>query len=348
MRPEAPAPEASESAEALPVEKIEAQVDALLDQAQQQVQSMSELVGEPASDDPIEGGAPQGAAALDAPPPSTAPPEQSRADPPAVAAGAVYRGSPAPIVRKNVAEAIGPLDTDALQSQVDAILADASQVAMPPESESHTGPQPPPDPPDTQTPGPAVAASQPGAEVDLASLDAVIADAAQRAMEEDEFGAIDPSRRDGDAPRPTASATPAGGTPPAPATAPAASAPTAAPRREPVAKGGDAPPRREMPAPARPRACDIDLDGDFPAPAVKAPAPPAPSPAEKASWLRTALSWSDPLRGIVAGSALRALTVINSPWKKCSPSTQKAVLALTFVNVVLALGAGYVLLRRWR
>jgi len=44
---------------------------------------------------------------------------------------------------------------------------------------------------------------------------------------------------------------------------------------------------------------------------------------------------------------LQGMAVLNTPWKGWSSSMQKAVLALTFVNVVLAAAAYFVLLRRW-
>ena len=487
------APEGGEATEALPAEAIEAQVDALLDQAQQQVQTMSELVNDPTPEDALDGAAPdvadmpmtepgasevpsdeldadtlaamiaehnaakvaaaeaaaaQPAAAVepaDAAPqaaetaPAQAPssessfdeldaetldamvaehlaaksaaaeaqrtvaaeaaaavsdiaatPEELDAEPPVAAAPevtaapeeldatppvaevpdvapapdqeassadpvddldaepivAVDTAAPAAADEERVEPASGeqvsedtiePLDTDALQSQVDAILAEATQVTESDENEPLADSSSTPDSLDVETPPPTAAGSEPAAEVDLASVDAVIADAAQRALDEDDFETGDPGR----------DVAPEPGRAPVVATA-STPAPPATPRPELVPKGGDKSMRREKPRPVRLSVSDSRLDGDPPPTPVQVPKPVAPTPREEPSWLRTFLFQTTPrLAKQAADPTLRCMAVLNSPWKSWSPSTRKAIMAITCVNIVLAVGAYYVLLRRW-
>jgi len=344
-----PASKASEPA-APPVEAIEAQVDALLGQAQEQVQSMSELINEPAPNAPPHATAeakPNGAeTASEEPPASTAAPETPATDDEGLSAS----DEPAN------AETCEPLDTEALQMQVDAILAEAVQCAEPAahameEHDSNLDPLPPADPPDGEAPVSEVARPERPSEAEIASVDAVIADAAQRALDEDEdddFEAMGVARDESDLPG-VAPAAPAARTASTPEAVPAP-APSASPRRAAVVKGGDASMRREKRKEPRPPAADAGLDGNLrPPPSVALPEPPAaagPKPKDF-SWLRppmarTALG----LRAKIAHAALQALAAMNSPWKRWSPATRKAILALTFVNIVLAVGAYMVLLGR--
>lgn len=387
LKPDPPAPGAIESADSTPVEGIEAQVDALLDQAQHQVQSMSELVNESARDDsPVDVPA-QETAEAEEPASSRSPTaavevdtlaaliaEKAAAKPAAVqdateepGASAAALETPAPATADSESapaldvneiaddtDDTEPLDTEALQSQVDAILVEAGHLAEPRESESqpHDSEFDPRSTSDHLDGAAAPLKEAPGeaaTEADLASVDAVIADAAQRALEADDFESIGAGPDGGDHPS-LAPAAPASRTASTAQAAPVpALAPAAPPRRAAVVKGGDASMRREKPKKTRPSAADAGLDGNLRPPAAEspeAPAPPLPG-AESSSWLRPLLARTAPgLRARIAEGTLQTLATMNSPWKSWSPATRKAILAITFVNMVLAVGAYVVLLKR--
>lgn len=354
--PQPPAPVRSGGDE----KAIGAQVDALLDQAEQQVRTMTELVNDSAPEqsprDAAEKTAQEPAA------PESASPESQQESTPAEA-GEPEQPQPA---------LDGPVDPEALQSQVDAILAEAGH---------HTGPTlaTPSDDPDEnleteidagsdrdtetaiQTGAPQNDASPaPGSDstdeaaadeqdddplndppqIDLAAVDAVIADAAQRAMEEDDFE-VGSARGIGDdqtidppvtSPAPTAAANAADPAPPP------------APKRKLVVKGGDASMRRDKSKRRRPSVSD--LDGH----------PSAASVEERDSiesddpQPHTSVEDEQPevrLRARVARFTFRQMAAMNAPWHSWTVQTRYAVLGITFLNIALAAVAYFILLRRW-
>lgn len=347
-------------------EPIEEQVDALLDQAQQQVKTMAELTNaeEPKSDGPESASAaplqagtasPQPeSAASSSEPAATAPtspvPVEGSSDPtepqPDSATEASAEVSDESSPPQPVASADAPVDPAALQSQVDAILAEAGY----PVGEAMVNAQVPPEdeaPEDAARPSSGAevenepARDEAPTRVDLSEVDAVIADAAERAMEEEDFdsSAAEPSEATGPAALPAAGAK-AG---PAGAAAPA--------RPKAVKKGGDASMRREK---RKRKPPDVDLDGDFTstAPLTATPDDRADDSAEESNedlTFEPVASVESPPEGwieMIRRHAMTTLSLANSPWHTWSVVTRCAVLAVTIGNGLLALIAFVVVLRR--
>lgn len=333
------------AASAAPVEPIEQQVEALIDQAQQQAREIADLANPSASGEATGGAtpgpplSPEGEATPDG--------SASAAGGPAVTAAAAAAdvgraadgggGSPSDSAESpaaNSAEATPaasadqPVDPVALQSQVDAILSEAGYPidgeaeAATDASESDAEEKPSPH-------------GESGAAPDIAEVDAVIAEAARLALEDDSFGAAEADRG--------AAARGPGG---AESLAADASRPKAIP------KGGDVSMRRDK----RQRRVQkgADLDGEFPGAAPIAPAaaladvdggdddslefalPPTEGTAPVGS------GWKQRMRR----ATLSLLAAANAPWHAWPPITRAAVLALTIGNGLLALVAFAVVLRR--
>ncbi len=357
---------------------IEAQVESLLDQAERQVQTITNLVSEDSAELPSEPTDHHDAEdAADSLPDQAA---SAAEQPHPTAAASAGESEPTEPVTE------GPVDTAALQNQVDAILAQAGHPAGPTlvaqkdgeafgaEVEAAAEPsmdaQPESDPSSNTGDGDAATARDESAsaadlstgqstedpqptpvapEIDLAAVDAVIADAAQRAMEEDEFeSGLAGSTQDAQTIDPPV-------TPPASReacepesehvpTAPAA-APPPAPKRKLVVKGGDASMRREKPK-KRPPARDRDLDGEFPT------APIEERDSTESDDDQPLLSSQEDqddltLRSRVTRFTFRQMAAMNAPWHSWTKQTRYAVLGITFLNVLLATVAYYILLRRW-
>ncbi len=328
---------------------IEQQVEALIDHAQQQAQAIADLAAPSGSDET------SGEAAPNQPPPSEeatmAGDSQSAPGAPRVnaaptdAAGAAADAkaqSPSPPAADPPAETATdstapapeePVDPAALQSQVDAIL---SEAGYPPDGEG-TAVDPEDSSGDEEALTPPEVAEPTSA--DLSEVDAVIAEAAQRALEDDAFEV-------GQGAHQSASA-PSGPAAPAPS-APAAAADAGRPKA--VLKGGDASMRRDK----RQRRVQqgTDLDGDLLRPAPVAPTgdPTASSDDDVIDFASSATTAEDAKEADwkirLCRSTLHLLALANAPWRNWPPITRAAVLALTIGNGLLALVAFTVVLRR--
>ncbi|MCL4198751.1 MAG: hypothetical protein KJZ69_14785 [Phycisphaerales bacterium] len=342
--PRSPVAAAPVATSAAPVEPIEQQVEALIDQAQQQAQAISDLANSSASGEAIGGATP--GHPLSSEGEATSNDSPSAAGGPAVATATATDvgraadgggGSPSNSAESpaaNSAEATPaapadqPVDPVALQSQVDAILSEAGYPidgeaeAATDASESDAAEKPSPD-------------GESRAAPDIAEVDAVIAEAARLALEDDSFGAAEADR--GAAAR---------GPDRAELRAADASRPKAIP------KGGDVSMRRDK----RQRRVQkgADLDGEFPGAASIAP---AEAPADVDGGDDDSLEFALPPTEVAApaGSGwkqrlrrgtLSVLAAANAPWHAWPPITRAAVLALTIGNGLLALVAFAVVLRR--
>lgn len=335
------------AASAALVEPIEQQVEALIDQAQQQAREIADLANPSASGEATGGAtpgpplSPEGEATPDGSPSAAGGPAVTAAT--AATATDVGRAADggggstsdsADSPAANSAEATPaasadqPVDPVALQSQVDAILSEAGYPidgeaeAATDASESDAEEKPSPH-------------GESGAAPDIAEVDAVIAEAARLALEDDSFGAAEADRG-------AASRGPDG----AELRAADASRPKAIP------KGGDVSMRRDK----RQRRVQkgADLDGEFPG---AAPIAPAAALADVDGGDDDSLEFALPPTEVAAPAVsgwkqrlrrgtLSVLAAANAPWHAWPPITRAAVLALTIGNGLLALVAFAVVLRR--
>lgn len=328
---------------AAPAEPIEQQVEALIDQAQQQAREIADLATPSASGEATDEAAPGHPLSPEGEPTPNDSPSAPGAPAATAAVTDVARAadagdgstpdsaeSPAadPAEATPAAPADQPVDPVALQSQVDAILSEAGYPvdgeaeAATDASESDAEEKPSPD-------------GESGAAPDIAEVDAVIAEAARLALEDDSFGAAETDRG-------AAARGPDG----AELRAADASRPKAVP------KGGDVSMRRDK----RQRRVQkgADLDGEFP---CAAPVAPAEAPADVEGGDDDSLEFALPPTEVAApaGSGwkqrlhrgtLSLLAAANAPWHAWPPITRAAVLALTIGNGLLALIAFAVVLRR--
>lgn len=166
--------------------------------------------------------------------------------------------------------------------------------------------------------------------MDIAAVDAVIADAAQRAIEQDDFetsGSAAPR----EAVSPTESTEREG---------------AESPRR--VVKGGDASMRRVKPKESRRKSGDADLDGEFARPNEQRSDSAAAQEREALVESPAASEPPDPrLRARATRAALRGMAAMNEPWSRWTPPTRYMVLAFTLLNITLAGVAYIIVLSRW-
>lgn len=330
------------AASAAPVEPIEQQVEALIDQAQQQAQAISDLANSSASGEAIGGATPghplssEGEATSNDSPSAAGGPAVATATDVGRAAdgggGSPSNSAESPAANSAqatpAASADQPVDPVALQSQVDAILSEAG-YPVDGEAEAAT------DASESDAEEKSSPHGESGAAPDIAEVDAVIAEAARLALEDDSFGAAEADRG-------AASRGPDG----AELRAADASRPKAIP------KGGDVSMRRDK----RQRRVQkgADLDGEFPG---AAPIAPAEAPADVDGGDDDSLEFALPPTEVAApaGSGwkqrlrrgtLSVLAAANAPWHAWPPITRAAVLALTIGNGLLALVAFAVVLRR--
>ncbi len=319
-------------------QNIEGQVEALLDQAQAHVQAISQLSAEVSPDEAV------------APPVNEASSEAT--------VGAATEE---------------PIDPVALQKQVDAILEEAGHFVDEPAGEADeddaaasplgagapvtaTATVATPAASALQDPARAVGPAQTDDEVgrsgvdttpvDLAAVDAVIADAALKALEEDVEPADEATPSVGAMPAPRTGA----GVGPTVAASAAASSGVPAVSRKPVVKGGDASMRRGKKKRVAP---DSDLDGDFARPspepepsAEESAVPTEPAPMPEPGGNVASSSPRAPIVQRLGRFALTGLAALNAPWHTWPLLTRYAVLALTLGNVLLAAIAFTVVLSR--
>ncbi|MCC6909988.1 MAG: hypothetical protein IT430_18795 [Phycisphaerales bacterium] len=320
----APAPQTVEPPVQSPNEaQVEAQVEALLDEAEQQVQAMSELVGD---------APPPQSTPVDESPQNPAPPDPAAVDKPASAAAEAANVEESPASAPPLDD---PVDPAALQSQVDAILAEAGHAAGVDDAEDlpSAAPEIEDDFPAAAAPSGNDAVDAAAPPMDIAAVDAVIADAAQRAMEQDEFetGAGDEAVAMAGAASPADSAERVDGE---------------SPRR--VVKSGDASMRRVKPNSNRRSTGAADLDGGF----AKSDGPRRDSAAqqEREALVETPTASEPPdsrWRARAVRAALRGMAAMNEPWSRWTPPTRYVVLAFTVLNITLAGVAYIIVLSRW-
>lgn len=254
-----------------------------------------------------------------------------------------------------------PVDPAVLQSQVDAILAESGHVveSLPDATEANAGEslkvesEAPADgltEPIEEEAGAAEsmqgapAESSAGADraadsassspdeqeekIDIAAVDAVIADAAQRAMEQDDLDGSDPTveRSQPDDEQPAAGQ--------------AAQSQVAPPGA--VRKGGNVS-MRDNPPPRPPAAAPKPADAER-APEKAEPARDTPSGRST----QPAAATLDPsLKARLLRLTLQGLARLNAPWHSWPPVTRYALLGLTAANLVFAAAAYVLLIKRW-